>query len=1613
MTLDEYLKNQNGGSKSATPSSSKSYNYLAEAQQLRDIKPAKENISAKYERQHETRAKDTYSRPGATTTMSETMPTVVNPEVVAQTSDAIPAVEEPQKQSAWKNFWTTLFNVASGVNPTASSNISAGYNQAAQNNVAETIKNDVDFSNYVKTERPKELAEFDAKDTSPILFKGNGYNITQAKLDLWKNSDYRMSDEEKKQAKEYAKYLDSEVKKDSREHIFDTNGLDYNTKLQMIQDRDLLNTKTSGARQFAYGFMNELPGVKPGQKLLAANIDKLNGNTDASDYIENYYNNAQGAYYTAGKTASKISQYAALNASGALAPVQKGFSVLTAQLGPEIGTHAANILADQVADTVLDVIPTVLDQYQEGMTFDEIMKIAIDSEGENFVFNLLGEYAPQIIKGTLDNIKKTEGEQAAKLAEQMFKDNPDALNQTLDNIVKFYKNNDTAIKAAAKNADEAVEPVAKEIDGVKPVESPEIETLAKQTDNLPSQEIDAVKGQNEGQMTIDDFINSTKDAPEVATPEAKELDELTGSGDLKERGMSEHIRSIDDVTVATPMKVEGVSDEVVSDFVDNPALYRTLKNADTKALAEEIYQSGDDTIKIGDKVYTGNVETKFRTLLSEKNPASLPLGHQLAKDYSAAGNHEMAAQIYRDMGQELTKAGQFSQAAIINMVRDDPLTALQYAEKQLQKINEQGAKKFGKKWQNLTLTADEIKAFNSIEPGNADAIKALYDQIGARLGKEYPTTFMEKLLEGRKVAMLFNVRTNVRNFVANAPTMGMRWTADRVEALGQNIAHLIDPNFKVTQSVTGSGVNGRKLATEVYNSPKVKALLEGNVGKYELPELQNSLMKDRQMFKGTAVERWIDKVSGDAINKAAKFLNDANIVKNNVNVDGGIQALNKKLFKKEGVQSGLETIRNTTYKALDLGDKPFVKENFVERLGSYIKAQGIKNIDDIPDDAIELAWEEAMKATYKDNSWAVNAVRGFKKGFESIPVVGKPISQAAVPFVQAPGNIAARMVDYSPIRGTKGVIDIISGARKGDQELIRKGIEEFSKGATGTGMVVLGMKLKQAGIITGNYSEDKDQKNFEKQNGFRPWALHVKNKYFTFDWMEPFAQNLMVGVLIQEAIDNSDKEDKSIMAQIGSTALEGTKAAINSWFDESPLQSMKDLFKTDYNGKVDIAQNLIDVGAGNFAGGFVPATVNAIAKTEDTTQRNYYDPSSLTKSYLNQQATKIPGLSEKLPAKYDTWGNEIKYADNKAEAFAQRFLIPGDYGTEKDDPINDEVNRLFESTSDAGVFPLTAANKVGDTTLNNKQVSEYQKDMGERSRAVVEAIVDSDLYQNVDDATKAEMLKQIYGMSKAVTERDLFDKVVSNSSSYKKIIAAYDEGGVQGVADFLKETYALSSNGLATTNKTAQEAYAQGGQEALNAYTGVSAEDRRASQEVTAQEIPGLDYNQILKSTSDDVNAKQYVDWATAIPYLKELGVGDEKAGEILYNSGMRSDGEVKAYKDMGGYKGVYDYYNIQSEAASLRKDGSDKAMDTYELAAYLYGLYGYDLDLYNKWMDVYGKAQKTDKEYISNLKKMGINVSQPQAEIPQVAAPKSNTTSAPTGTMDLPTYQKYYGNGR
>lgn len=1036
-----------------------------------------------------------------------------------------------------------------------------------------------------------------------------------------------------------------------------------------------------------------------------------------------------------------------------------------------------------------------------------------------------------------------------------------------------------------------------------------------------------------GQKRLDDIVNGNKvmveDAGMTNVPKSQSvsaeipIEEASTppiDGELVERGTSRHIRND-----GTPMKMEDVSDEVVADFEDNKDMYVRLKNADTKAKAEKIYAESD------------NPEVEFRDMLRRHDPAALPLGHQLAKDYSAAGNHEAAAQIYREMGEQLTKAGQFSQAAVINMMKNDPLTALNYAERQIDNLNQQGLKRFGDKWKNFTLTDAEKDLFNSIKPGDEAAIKAAYDQIGTRIGKEYPTTFLEKLLEGRKIAMLFNLRTMSRNTLANLPTRYLRKFSDRVEALGQNIVHLIDKNYNVTQSLTGASKADKQLATDVYNSKRVQEMLRGTPGKYELPDLKNALLDNKQMFKGTFVDRFIDKYSGEAFNKVAKILGK------DTQIDGGLKTLNKKLYGKENVESVLETIRNTTYKMLDMGDSPFVKGNFVDRLGSYIKAQGIKSIDDVPDEAIQMAWEEAMKATYKDNSWAVKMTQQVKKGLGSVPYIGKPLSDALIPFVQAPANIAARMVDYSPLRGSKGVYDVIQGARKSNPKQLTKGIEEMSKGLTGTAAAYLGYMLYKAGILTGAYAEDADQRAFQKQSGFREYALRFgKDKYYTINWMQPAFQNIMAGVIVGDAIKNADDYDSMLLQAMGyddtkigeaiGVSKQIAEGSLNSWFDQSTMQNIQELFSGGYNKS--IAGNLAKIAINDFAGSFVPASVNAIAKTADTTQRNTTDKSNIINNFIAQQKAKIPEASKDLPIKYDTWGNEMKYADNTLEAAFNRFLNPGEGTTDTSDSVDKEITRLFEEATDSdgkkledvGVFPPIAPTKVGDKTLNNEENSIFQQDMGVRNREIVGEFMDSNAYKEMSDQERIESIKKIYGMSQALTKESKFNSEIPEGSEYKKYADIYKESGAKGITQYLRAKKVLDNAGISPNSKVGEEIT-----EAVS--KGNMAEAQRLAKGET-------DYKAACK-----------------------------KAGVENANSGTR-----KAYEE-GGLKGLQQYtkdaktfeshgVEFNDTTREIYKDYDEKGLDEYKVLA--------DSGLKNKTpMTIYQSAKKdVSKSELPTLEK-------------------------------------------
>ena len=788
---------------------------------------------------------------------------------------------------------------------------------------------------------------------------------------------------------------------------------------------------------------------------------------------------------------------------------------------------------------------------------------------------------------------------------------------------------------------------------------------------------------------------------------------------MKERGFAESLRTKSDLPA-----------EVKQEFIDNPELYKSLSNETTVARAEEIFARGETEAR-----------NAFSDMLKTADPAAVPLGKMIADDLIAKGDRAGAVNVLRDMSAALTRSGQFSQAAVIALTKADPMTALQYIQRQVDTMNAAGAKKFGRKWNDFELTDAEIDAFKNIDPGDTQAVETAMENVGKRISKEYPATVYEKLLELRRIGMLLNPRTMVRNTLANAAMMPVQGASGKVSALLQDITHRINPDFTPTQALHVSK-ESKTLASQVADN--MRSVLSGDTKYYEFQgqgagaKGQNALndlnqyARDKTIFKGEIKSDWLSQL----VDKTAYELNK-------VSQKTAQQDLFSGMTSEKGI---LENTRQLTYGLLELGDAGFVDKFFRDRLASYIEARGIKSVNDVPPEAITTALDEAMKATFKDDNALTEMLSSIKRSTNRVGGMGNFL----LTFTKTPANIAMRIADYSPA----GLISAAAKHVKGQTDAAQF-IDDISKGLTGTGLMVLGAQLFKAGILTGPESDDKDEAAFMRTQGFKPNAVHVGDKYYTVDWAQPAASGLMMGAAIMAELE------KNPDASFADASVAAGKTALNTWIEASPVKSIEDLFSS-YEGLPGGVAELVQ----EIPGSFIPSTVGATARTVDPVQRQTYSKGDWLGTLFGGMQAKIPGASKSLPAAYDTWGRPITRQNSTSEAAFAQFVSPGTLGNANESPIDNVILELFQDTGNNKVFPRKAGWSVtvdGESkSLTNREYSDYQREMGQMSYNIAEYLVPK--FDNLTDEQKVSVLDNAYSMAKDVAENELFGADLSRTT---------------------------------------------------------------------------------------------------------------------------------------------------------------------------------------------------------------------------------------------------------
>lgn len=1031
----------------------------------------------------------------------------------------------------------------------------------------------------------------------------------------------------------------------------------------------------------------------------------------------------------------------------------------------------------------------------------------------------------------------------------------------------------------------------------KPNENVEFGTINLNENVEPTPNVQNVEQTTNGTKAPDNFLNQNNDS---------NYDAQVGDGNIRNRGYYDSV-------------------DLPKDFKEqlNEKTYRQLTNASTIKKANETLNSTSDLWELKDK---------YTKLLNEQDASSVVIGYELTKRFIDEGRQDIAVDVLDDLSKSLSRAGQFTQAAYITALRNDPIAVLYAMNKEINKINEAGAKKF-KDWQDFKLTDEEVSALNNVAPGDTKAIQDITDSIYSRIAAEHPHTKWEKFYDVTKTFMLFNPRTHIRNIAANAISQPVRSATDRVKAALEIGYQLFDKNYGRTSSLVGGNKTTDKIANDIFENA-VRSNLESNGGKYEESGLsrvqrESPLWKDNKL-----IGEQTNKVTQELAKKTTNVLNALDRVTGGyLNEKTGIVDSMKDFSENQVTGSTLENLRRFNYLLLgEIEDTPFVKQNFVNSLSNYLAAKNITSIDDVPQEAINLAYDEALKATFKDDNALSNTLSTLKKK------MGK-IGDVILPFTKTPANLAMRGFEYSPAGFVKTFNDFANTKKTNKGTMTNADISRFlgdlSKNITGSGMILLGYSLAKSGIITGGYSENENERNWQKLKGYQPNAFHIGNKYYTYDWAQPSSIPLIIGTAIYEGMNKMEKEEASeyeALTQGAKSLGQGLINASDAWFNLSPLQSVSNILGGGENasyGNTSPATNILKTLA-EYPQTLIPAVSGATARTNDTTIRNTYDSTSYANTYVNKMKSKIPGLSKTLPASYDVWGRERKRGTDE-DAFVSQFINPGTFGyyNDADSDVDNYIDGLYESIKgnenlkDTQVLPRQASNKVTingeEKKLNNVEYSLRQKTLGEKQKELVRAF--SKVAEGLTPEEQAKALDKIYSAANVDTNSKLYGIEPDMGKEAKE----HFDKGADEYARYLKES------ALTAREKAKEEAFINKINEEIG--TDISASTYKTYKE----RVPSLTNNDI-KAVETLKSKYDLSSQSNKITALANLNATDEEKSRYLRM--MLSDssldaGYVKRGIETLGEENLYNIYLYK--AIATKYDGKDNnSLSKKEIEAFV-----------------------------------------------------------------------------
>lgn len=728
-------------------------------------------------------------------------------------------------------------------------------------------------------------------------------------------------------------------------------------------------------------------------------------------------------------------------------------------------------------------------------------------------------------------------------------------------------------------------------------------------------------------------------------------------------------------------------------------------------------------------------------------------------------------------------------------------------------------------YSNYEVKLDESLADEYMKAETEEQRDAALSKIQQNIADQIPSTFGEKWNAIRYVNMLGNFKTQIRNVGGNTLMMATQMTKNRVKAAAEVTANLFRAEDKKIERTAAFRVGKQLRAEAAADFESIKDIARGE-GKYnDNAKMAKEIQDKRRIFNSNL----------------------------------------------------LEAYRKATNWAMDAGDVIFLKANYADALGGWLKAHGIKSMADATPEQLDrgraYAIKEAQEATFRDDNVVSKAVNKIGRN---------PITEGIIPFRKTPANVAVRAVEYSPLGIAetiyKGIQTKSGNANANDV------INSLSKNVVGSTLAFAGYALAKAGFARGS-EDDDDLDSFQKMQGKQDYAVKIGDKWISLSQLAPNSVPLYMGVMLYEALDGGGLTWESAYKILG---------CLND-----PLMDMSML-----SGVNDALSDVITYGddgtmvwkvLGNAMMSYLTQGINnslvgqAEQAWEENRQTVYSDKDSVLPSNvqykLGKAMGKIPGVDYHQQDYVDAWGRTQSNGSAGKRIF-DAFINPFYSGTDTTTKVDTELERLYKAGKNVDGFPNVLPQKaarsteyVKGTSMTPDEYKQYSIDRGQKSLELVSDFMESDEYKIMSDIQRAGVISDLYSLA---ADRALKSVKTSNGIAYTGKLD--DVAKLKDVPEFYASKEILS--GAKDNTKENFDAIDQ----VLKNFGHLKDDTQTALRDST-----GLYVDKLLYAKDSGIGSKDWFDTHSAIKeHEKEVGKESQWVSAEAIGSQTKGDDAAK-----------------------------------------------------------------------------------------------------------------------